>query len=388
MTFSSPSFANRSSQIEPILDPSVEPAAYILVDATNGTILDGKNIDEPINVASTGKLVTALAAISTIDRDAEIEVPREAQEVQPMKIGMKVGETWKRDDLLHALLMTSANDAAYALAVAASGSIEEFEKVQKRIASELSMEHSTFGDPSGLDDSQAQNGETQMSPFDLAIAARAVLANPELSKIVASKAYQFVGGDEKPHTLSNHNDKFLNGFEGANGMKTGFTRKSGRTLVASATRGETTLIAAVLDVYQTDAWAATLLEKGFSMIESGEVPEDARTLPAIGVIGSKADVTILIEPENQNETELASSENTNAVVAQSNGGGFLSIEIIAIAVFLILGIAFILRRRAVIKRKKLRRLRAAQMREIQRRSMIDVIDIEIEIEQESEIVKH
>ena len=120
----------RTSQIPPVTDTSKEPKAYIVVEAQDGKVLASKNANESLNVASTGKIVTALAAITTIPKDQLVPVPPQATSVQPMRIGMKEGEKWKRDDLLYSLMLVSANDAAYALATASAGSIAKFGEQQ------------------------------------------------------------------------------------------------------------------------------------------------------------------------------------------------------------------------------------------------------------------
>lgn len=372
-------FGLAKSEIAPVTDPTVEPAAYIVVDAKEGTIISSKNIHKPLNVASTSKILTALAAVNTIAPDQMVEVPIEAEAVQPMKIGMKEGQKWKRDDLLYSLLLSSANDAAYALAHASAGSIENFEKQQSRIAKELGMQDSKFGDPSGLDDSLAVNGASQMSAYDLAIAGRAVLAQPVLAKMVSTMNYQFIGGDNEKHTLTNHNDTFLLGYPGANGLKTGYTQKAGRTLVTSATRGDTTLIAVVLDVAQTDEWSAQLLDGGFAAVQNGKISRSADKLPAIGVIGSKANITILKSSGASNGFAAIG----NADIA-SKPTGWLSMPVISLfVVSLLVGLIF-WRRHVIKQRKKRRRERAIAAREAGRRKMMDVIDLTIE--EESELV--
>lgn len=375
------SFAARPGEIAPVTDMTKEPAAYIVVDAAKGKIISSKNIHEARGVASTSKIVTALAAINTIDADQLIDIPLEAESVQPMKIGMKQGQKWNRDDLLYSLLLVSANDAAYALADASTGSISSFTKQQTRIGKELGMKDSTFGDPSGLDDEAAINGGTKMSVYDLAIAGRALLAQPFLAKIVRTPSYQFVGGDNIMHTLTNHNDKFLKGYAGANGLKTGYTQRAGRTLMVSATRNDTTLIAVVVDVQQTNEWAAQLLNQGFADIEAGKVSKKAATLPAIGVIGSLANITILKEPQ-KNEKATASKIGSTQVNAPSERNEFLSVPLVSLILLAILTFLFLWRRRNVKKRKRLRRERALALKESQRRAMIDVIDLTIEAESE------
>ena len=141
------SFATSRNQIGPVTDSSIEPKAYIVI----GAIIKSKNEHEALPVASISKIVTALGAINTIEPTRQIVASNEAQNVQPSKIGMMAGQTWTRDDLLNSLLLISANDAAYALAEASAGSIEQFQKTQNSIAKNLGMQDSNFGDPSGLD---------------------------------------------------------------------------------------------------------------------------------------------------------------------------------------------------------------------------------------------
>lgn len=375
-------FASSKSEIAPITDPTIEPNAYILVDATSGAIIKSKNEHAALPVASVSKIITALGAINTIEISKPILVSQEAQEAQANKIGMTVGQTWKRDDLLNSLMLISANDAAYALAIASAGSIEEFTKVQKRIAKNLGMKDSTFGDPSGLDDALAINGSTTMSAYDVAIAARAALNNPGLAQIVSRMNYQFTGGDGLVHTLTNHNDTLLSGYEGSNGIKTGYTEKSGRTLAASATRDGKTVIAVVIDVEETDQWAAKLMDDGFAYLADAQknktdLSKAKNILPEIGPISTEADLTVLLEPK-KSQIKKASADKSE-INAFSN---YLSITNISIFIVLLFALIIYLRIRSVKKRRLIRKQERQRLRELQRRKMIDVIDLTNEAESE------
>lgn len=380
------------TEIAPISDESQEPEAYIVVDATTGTIIKAKNEHEALPVASVSKLVTALGAISTIEANKPIPATAEAEAVEPMKIGMKVGENWNRDDLIACLLMISANDAAYALATASAGSIEKFTQTQNSIAKNLGMKESTFGDPSGLDDNLAINGFTKMSAYDVAIASRAVLNHDVLSRIVKMTDFQFTGGDGVLHTLTNHNDTLLNGYSGATGLKTGYTAKSGRTLAASATRDGQSVIAVVLDVQETDAWSAKLLDDGFKFLENAkknktDLSKSKNRLPEVRPISTEADLTILIEPKSKNAVAASASDKAAAKEEASNldsVGNYLNTTNISLFIVLLLVLVLYLRVRSVKKRRMERRLRAQRAREIQRRKMMDVIDLTNE--EESELI--
>ena len=143
--------SRKSWKLSVILFILLLSSTAIVIDATTGAIIKSKNEHEALPVASISKIVTALGAINTIEPTRQIVASNEAQNVQPSKIGMMAGQTWTRDDLLNSLLLISANDAAYALAEASAGSIEQFQKTQNSIAKNLGMQDSNFGDPSGLD---------------------------------------------------------------------------------------------------------------------------------------------------------------------------------------------------------------------------------------------
>ena len=370
------SFANTKSEIEPVTDISKEPKAYIVVDAVSGAILKSKNEHEAMQVASISKIVTALGAINTIKVDKGIIATDEAQNVEPSKIGMNAGQIWKRDDLINSLLLISANDAAYALAIASAGSIEGFEKTQNDIARNLGMQDSTFGDPSGLDDSNAINGSTSLSAYDVAIASRSLLANPELATIVAKENYQFTGGDGLVHTFTNHNEKFLSGYSGATGLKTGYTKKSGRTIAVSAKRDGNSIIAIVLDVQESTQWGAKLLDDGFEAMKKAQkdntdLSKSKNKLPEISAISTEAGLTKLIEPStNKNSKSSIAKKSTSTTKSV-----FINLTNISLFILLLIGLLLYLRIRSVKKRRLKRKLERQKMLEIQRRRMLDVIDL-------------
>ena len=168
-----------------------------------------------------------------------------------MRIGMQVGQQWSMKDALYSLLLVSANDSAYAIAQSTAGSIEGFPAEMAKTGQLLGLRDSTFKDPAGFDDADSVIGPSEMSAFDLAIAGRAALRDATLGPIVATQRYKFTGPDGTHHTLVNHS-KLLTRYEGADGIKTGYTKRAQGTFVGSATRDGRTLIAVVLgapDIY-------------------------------------------------------------------------------------------------------------------------------------------
>src|SRR3954447_3756203 len=130
--------------------PPPPPKAWILVDADTGNVIDAGNDHEPMQPASLTKVITALAAKAFIPEDGTVPVSARAQGAPAMSMNMKAGQEWPMKDALHALLMVSANDAAYALAERAAGSVEQFENVFASTAQALGMQdHPVLRDPAG-----------------------------------------------------------------------------------------------------------------------------------------------------------------------------------------------------------------------------------------------
>src|SRR5439155_15860080 len=188
---------------------------------------------------------------------------------------MKAGQIWNYTDAMHALLLSSANDAAVALAESAAGSVESFQQRFASTATVLSMaDHPVLMDPAGLDDRESVGGGNLVSARDLAIAARALLANPLLAEAVASREYRFHGADNVDHRLINHN-RLLRTYPGAVGMKTGYTSRAGNCLIAVARRDGRTMISVVLHAVGTSYDPSVgLLDKGFNTPVSAETPDD------------------------------------------------------------------------------------------------------------------
>jgi D-alanyl-D-alanine carboxypeptidase (penicillin-binding protein 5/6) len=240
------------------------PKAYVLFDADTGAVIAAANEHERRPVASTSKILTALVTVERLPLDAGVAVTERAAGMPARRIGLGAGQTWLAYDLLTAMLLVSANDAAAALADRIGGGPDGFAAVMAATGRRLGMtDDPVLNDPAGLDDGFSHAGGNRISAWDLAVATRALLARDDLRAIVARPEYRFVGGDGKPHRLRNHN-RLLGTYPGAIGVKTGYTRRAGRCLVAAATRGGRTIVAVVLDAPDTYGAAAALLDRGFA----------------------------------------------------------------------------------------------------------------------------
>ncbi len=196
------------------------------------------------------------------------------------KIGMKQGEVWPFQSALYSLLLSSANDAAAAIGERIGGSLENFAAIMTASGRNLGLaDNPVLQDPAGLDDNFSVAGGNLLSARDLAIVARAALAQPSVAAAVATPRYSFVGPDGAHHRLTNHIYRFLTTYPGAIGLKPGLTQRAGPGLALAARRNGRTLIAIVLDAPDTSASAIGLLDKGFAM--PADSPGTGDVLPPV-----------------------------------------------------------------------------------------------------------
>lgn len=337
---------------------SAQAKAWVLVDLDSGAVLAALNHHEPHFVASLAKIMTAFVTLEQLQVSNDVEVSALAAAQPAMRIGLEEGQIWKLENLLHSLLMVSANDAAYALADAAGGDLAGFARLMESTADRLGMEDSTWLDPAGFDGEEGFEGGTQASAYDLAVIGRNALEVPEISSIVKKDIYEFHGGDGEDHRLVNHN-KMLETFPGATGLKTGYTRAAGHTLMASAERDGRRLLAVVIGSVQQYEVAAALLNQGFNTQPGTE--GTGEILPAT----SFARAQIPTPPEEE-VTEAAST----------TGGVWSALQRPLFFLLFVLLVAFFVRREQIKARKRRRRAMRRSYLDAKRRGMIDVIDAE------------
>lgn len=242
--------------------PAITAKRAILIDGKSGEILFEKAAEERAYPASTTKIMTALMTLELcnrydIDIDTEITVPKEAVGIEGSSVYLKAGESRTVEDLLYGAMLRSGNDAATALAICLGGNEKNFVKMMNDKAKELHCSHTQFINPTGLFD---ENHYTTAK--DLACIARTAMENDIFRQISSTKSWG---------TYTNKN-KTVFQYEGGTGIKIGFTEKSGRTLVASASRNGTELIAIVLNDPNWFEDAYALMDYGF-MIKGVEKNE-------------------------------------------------------------------------------------------------------------------
>ena len=266
--------------------PATSAQAMALYEPESGTFLAEKNADERRPMASTTKIMTALVVLETLPLDGVISVPPEAVGTEGSSIYLYMGEKVTIRTLLYALMLSSANDAAAALAVAAGGSIEGFAAMMNAKAAALGLADTHFCNPHGLHDA-----EHYTTARDLARLAGAALANETFAGIVSTRRYTAPQeGTGATRLFLNHN-RLLRTYRGAIGVKTGYTKAAGRCLVGAAEREGLTLIAVTLS--DPNDWRdhAALFDWGFSEYAGFIAAPAPVSLPVIG--GTAGEVTLI-----------------------------------------------------------------------------------------------
>ena len=247
----------------PSASPSVSAQSAILMEAQSGNVVYAKNADIRLPMASTTKIMTALVAARLAPLDTKITVDTRSIGVEGSSIYLTEGETLTLEELLYALLLESANDAAVAIAVGLSGSVEAFAAEMNREATALGLTDTHFVNPHGLDDA-----EHYTTAHELALIARALLENRQLAEMVATQK-KTVTTEDSAHTryFSNHN-RLLRMYSGCIGIKTGFTKRSGRCLVSAAERDGVCMIAVTLNAPNDWQDHTAMLDFGFTQYRS------------------------------------------------------------------------------------------------------------------------
>lgn len=239
--------------------PALSAHAAILIEAGSGDIIYEKNSREKLPMASTTKIMTALVALEEGDLSKTVQVAEDACGVEGSSIYLTAGEELTLEDLVYALMLESANDAAAAIACEIAGGIEPFADRMNRLAETIGLTGTHFTNPHGLNDE-----EHYTTAHDLAKLTAYALQNEQFRKIVSTYRHQIpLRGDEGIRVLLNHN-KLLRMSEDVIGVKTGFTKHSGRCLVSAAERDGVCVIAVTLNA--PDDWRdhMSLHELGFS----------------------------------------------------------------------------------------------------------------------------
>lgn len=255
-------------------EPKVAAFGAVLMDAETGRVLWGKNEHDPLAMASTTKIMTAVMALESGRMEETATVSKKAAAAPKVKMNLTAGEKVRLGDLMLALMLESSNDAAVAIAEHLSGSVEEFCAEMTQKAREIGALNTVFETPNGLD-----AGDHHSTAYDLAVITRYALGVDGFIELTNTRHANF-SSDKRGYSFNNRN-RLLNEYSGANGVKTGFTNKAGHCFVGAAKRDDMQLISVVLasgwgEQGKAQKWIDTksVLNHGFENFEFVTVLEE------------------------------------------------------------------------------------------------------------------
>lgn len=271
----------------PVRAAAISAEKAILLDAVSGRVIYAKNADSQSLIASTTKIMTALVVCEQCNVLDRMRIPQEAVGIEGSSMYLQEGEVLTIQELLYGLMLRSGNDAAVALAIYCGGTVEGFAELMNDKARNLGMKNSHFVNPNGLDAPGHYS-----TARDLAILAAYAMKNPVFYKTVSAKNVT-VGN----RCLTNHN-KLLWKVDGADGVKTGYTKAAGRILVSSATRQGRRLIGVTINA--PDDWNdhVHLLEDGFCRYRVAHLISAGCVLGTVEIAGGQTGSVQLVAAED------------------------------------------------------------------------------------------
>lgn len=283
-------FVHADAQTDYIATPYTSAKAMCLIEAETGRVLAEKNAETSLPMASTTKIMTAITAIENCeDLDTPFVIDEKAVGVSGTSMYLRKGETLSMRDLLYGLMTVSGNDASVAIGMHVGGTIERFVDLMNFTAYKIGADSTHFENTHGLDEKGHYT-----SAHDLALISAYALKNETFKEIVSTQNIKVVSAEGKTRYLHNKN-KLLQTFDGAIGVKTGYTDDAGRCLVSAAERDGMRLVCVVLNCGAMFEDCAKLLEWGFANYKMVNLCE--------GLVLPK---TLPIEQGELNEVEIAS----------------------------------------------------------------------------------
>ena len=309
---------------------SLSAQAAIVMEQSTGRVLYAANADAVLPMASTTKIMTALCVLENAALADTVTIDARMAGIEGSSMYLEVGETLTVEQLLYGLMLRSGNDAAVALALHVSGSVEDFVALMNQKAEELGLSHTHFANPHGL-----PAKEHCTTARELAIITCAAYENADFRRIVATQ-YVAVPWDGHPYDRAMKNkNKMLTLCEGGNGVKTGYTKAAGRCLVSGALRQGMQLVCVVLNA--PDMWndSLRLLDSGFENYSMTPVLDSLEPVAEIPCAFSDQTVPVLplwdaavpLKMDENAEITLELPENLTSGVARGEVLGYAMIGI-------------------------------------------------------------
>ncbi|GAA1760140.1 D-alanyl-D-alanine carboxypeptidase [Nonomuraea bangladeshensis] len=306
--------------------PKTKATSYVIADVDTGQVLAAKDAHGRYLPASTLKTLTALTLIPKLNKNLRIRPSQNACNQEGSAVGLTPKATYRVEDLFRGLMMTSGNDAAMALAEVNGGLAKTMREMNEE-ARRLQANDTVAKTPSGLD----KPGQSS-SAYDLALIARAGLANPDFLRYISTKTANFPAPKGKTYQISNHN-KLLWRYQGMIGVKNGWTSKALGSFVGAATRGGHTIVVSVMR-HEGYFWeeVGELMDWGFSV--RGKVtpvgqlvdplPAQQPAAPQARASGGPVtQVTPAQQPPLLDAAAQKQTDRTKAIGAAVIGGGLL-----------------------------------------------------------------
>lgn len=223
------------------LNQKLYAKSALLMDAESGRVLYDKNGKVPMKNASTTKILTCIVALEQSEKQRVCTVSEYASTMPKVRLGVKAGQSFLLQDLLYSLMLESHNDSAVVIAENVAGSVEKFASLMNKKAKKIGAKQTNFVTPNGLDAEQHQT-----TAYDLALITRYALQNQQFVQIINTGSHSFTDISGKSRYSVYNKDAFLNLYEGAYGVKTGFTGGAGYCFVGASRKENHNLISVVL----------------------------------------------------------------------------------------------------------------------------------------------
>ncbi|MGI6777624.1 MAG: D-alanyl-D-alanine carboxypeptidase family protein [Acetivibrionales bacterium] len=248
--------------------PNVDAASAILMESELGQVLYKKSPNERLHISAANKIMTCLVAIekSGGNLDAKVTISKESVEAEGSALNLEVGEKYSLSELLYAVMLTSANDAAKAVAEFSGGDVSSFVAMMNNKASEINLKDTHFTNPTGLFD---ENQYT--TAYDVALLIKYSISKfPEFNRIFSTQVKPWTRANGEMHVLTSQNELFWS-YDGVDGGKTGYNNKEQQTAITTATRGNQKLICVVLDSPEQSVFpdSTKILDFGFNNFRKG-----------------------------------------------------------------------------------------------------------------------
>jgi len=268
----------RPTENNEVLEPEVSAETAVLMDGVSRRVLFNKNAHWRRPMASTTKIMTAILAMEKGDLEEVIEVSEKAANTGGSSVWLEAGETKTLEELLYGLMLRSGNDAAVAIAEHIGGSVEEFTSMMTCKAKEIGATNTSFKNPHGL-----HHEEHYTTAYDMALIAAHAMNHHTFYRISSSPWAVISWSEQEWDRVLYNQNKLLESYRGADGVKTGWTTPAGRCFVGSATRDDYRLIVAVLNA--PDMWedATKLLDYGYEAFQRKKLISQGQVVKTVEV---------------------------------------------------------------------------------------------------------